>query len=118
MAYILAIDDNAVIRDVILFTLQDRHSVTLASNAEEGFAQLEASHFDLIITDIKMPEMNGIDFVKEVRKNSSYASTPILILTANLTDYKQAIKDSGATGWIKKPFVPEQLLETITEVLK
>ena len=121
MAYILAIDDNAVIRDVITFTLQNRHSVTVANNGKEGLKLAEASHFDVIITDIKMPEMNGIEFVKEIRKNKSYASTPILMLTANLKENKEMLKDSkesGATGWILKPFEPEKLLKTIDEVLK
>lgn len=118
MAYILAIDDNAVIRDVIKFTLQDRHSVTLASNAKEGIRLAETSHFDLIITDISMPEISGIEFIKEIRKIKSYASTPILALTANLDEYKDKTKEAGATGWILKPFEPKQLLETIAEVLK
>lgn len=117
MAYILAIDDNTVIRDVVEFTLQDRHSVTVANNGKEGIALAEASQFDVIITDISMPEMNGIEFVTEIRKNKSYAKTPILILTANLEENKQKIKDCGATGWILKPFKPEKLLETIDTVL-
>jgi len=118
MAYILAIDDNAVIREVIMFTLQYRHSVTVATDAKEALALAEASNFDVIITDIKMPGMDGIEFVKEIRKNKSYSSTPILMLTANLKENKQKIKDSGASGWIQKPFEPEKLLETIAEVLK
>ena len=118
MAYILAIDDNAVIRDVIKFTLQERHDVTLANSGEEGISLAEVSQFDLIITDINMPEMNGIEFVREIRKNKKHVSTPILVLTANLEDHKDEIKDSGATGWILKPFEPKKLLETIAEVLK
>lgn len=118
MAHILAIDDNTVIRDVLKFTIQDRHYITLASNGKEGLALAEASHFDLIITDINMPEMNGFDFVKTLRLNESYKSTPILILTANLEEHQEKIRKSGATGWILKPFEPGKLLETITQVLK
>lgn len=118
MAYILVIDDNVVIREVVAFTLENFHSVTVANNGTEGIALATASQFDVIITDVSMPEMNGIEFVKEIRKNQSYASTPILVLTANLEEYREKIKESGATGWILKPFEPEKLLETINEVLK
>ena len=96
MAYILAIDDNDVIRDVLRFTLQDRHDVTLAYNAQEGISLAGASQFDVIITDINMPGMNGIEFIKEIRKKKSYASTPILVLTANLEEPKDKAKESGA----------------------
>lgn len=118
MANILVIDDNAVIREVVTFTLHDYHRVTTANNGKEGFALAEASQFDLIISDLKMPEMDGIEFVTEIRKISSYANTPILILTVNIEGNKDKIKDSGATGWIVKPFEPNKLLETITDVLK
>ena len=118
MAKILVIDDNAVIREVVTFTLQNHHDLTLAKNGKEGVELAKTSEFDVIITDIKMPEMDGIEFVKEIRKVQSYAQTPILIVTANIIDNKQKMKDSGATGWILKPFDPEKLLEMIDKVLR
>ena len=118
MAKILVIDDNAVIREVVTFTLHNHYDVTLAKNGKEGIAFAEASQFDAIITDIQMPEMDGIEFVTEIRKVQSYAQTPILIVTADLKDNKQKIKESGATAWILKPFEPKKLLETIALVLK
>lgn len=118
MAYILVVDDNEVIRDVVNYTLHKQHDVTLANNADDAIKLTQEKQFDLIITDIKMPGMNGLDFVKEIRKNSSYTNTPILVLTANLPDYKGDIKESGASGWIIKPFKPEELQETVTKVLK
>ncbi len=118
MAKILVVDDNAVIRDVARFSLQNQHDVTLAENGKEGIALAKASPFDVIITDIQMPEMDGIEFVSEIRKLPSYAHTPILVVAANLEDNKQKIKASGATGWILKPFDPIKLLEMISEVLK
>ena len=117
MANILAIDDNDVIREVLKFTLQNHHDVTLAYNGQEGISLARASQFDLIITDMKMPEMNGIEFIKEIRKNKSYASTPILVLTSNLDEPKDKAKATGATGWILKPFDPKKLLEVIDEAL-
>lgn len=118
MALILAIDDNDVIRDVLRFTLQNRHDVTLAYSAEEGSSLAEDTQFDLIITDLSMPGMNGIEFIKKIRKNKSYASTPILVLTADLEEPKDKAKESGATGWILKPFNPKKLIEIIDDVLK
>ena len=118
MAYILVIDDNAVIRDVVKFSLQNYHDVTLAENGKEGIALAKASHFDVIITDIQMPEMDGVEFVTEIRKLDSYRDTPILVVAANLEDNKEKIKASGATGWILKPFDPVKLLEMISDVLK
>lgn len=118
MAKILVVDDNAVIREVLTFSLHNHYDVTVAENGKEGIAVAEASQFDLIITDIKMPEMDGIEFVTEMRKKKAYAQTPILVITANLKVNEQEIRKSGATGWIVKPFEPIKLLETITNVLK
>ena len=68
MAYILVIDDNAVIRDVVRFTLQNRHSVTLANDGEEAIRLAESSHYDLIITVVSMPGMSGLEVVKELAR--------------------------------------------------
>lgn len=118
MAYILAIDDNAVIRDVMKFTLQHRHSVTMAETAKEALGHVGSKRFDLIITDIGMPDMNGVEFIKEVRKLDAYKKTPIVVLTANLAEHKDKTKEAGATGWILKPFEPNKLLSIIDELLK
>jgi two-component system chemotaxis response regulator CheY len=118
MAYILVIDDNAVIRDVVKFTLQNHYSITLANDGKEGLKLAESSHFDLIITDVSMPDMSGLEVVKELRKIEAYSTTPILVLTANMEDYQEKSKESGATGWIAKPFEPGRLLETVDGVLK
>ena len=118
MAKILVIDDNAVIRDVVTFTLQDHYDVTLAKDGKEGIALAKVSQFDVIITDVRMPEMDGIEFVAEIRKVQSYAQTPILIITANIKDSKQKMKESGATAWLLKPFKPKELLNMVDKVLK
>lgn len=118
MAQILVIDDNAVIRDVATFTLRDHYDVTVANNGKEGITLAKSTQFDVIITDIQMPEMDGLEFVAEIRKNKSYAQTPILIVTVNLEENKEKIKASGATGWILKPFDPKKLLATVDALLK
>jgi two-component system chemotaxis response regulator CheY len=74
--------------------------------------------FDLIVTDINMPNMNGFDLIVELRKLPMYAITPILTLTTEKNDDMKAKgKAVGATGWIVKPFVPEQLLKAVGIVL-
>lgn len=118
MANILAIDDNAVIRDVITFTLHYHHNITVVNSGKEGISLARASQFDVIITDINMPEMNGVEFVKELRKIHSYATTPILMLTADLEENTKKIKGSGATAWMLKPFEPSKLLEKVDELVK
>ena len=118
MADILVIDDNAVIRNILIFTLRNDYDVTVANNGKEAIVAAESKQFDVIITDIEMPEMNGLEFVVEMRKNKSYAQTPILIVTANLEENKEKIKASGASGWLLKPFDPKKLLETVATVLK
>ena len=118
MADILVIDDNAVIRNILIFTLRDHYDVTVANNGKEAIATAASKQFDVIITDIVMPEMDGFEFVVEMRKNKSYAQTPILIVTANLQENKEKIKASGATGWLLKPFNPKKLLEAVDAVLK
>ena len=116
MAKILVVDDNAVIRDVVRFTLQYRHSVTQANDAEEGIRKSENCHFHMIITDINMPGMSGIELIKILRKSKKYAMTPILAITANLNEYREIIKASGATGYLLKPIDPNMLLKTIDAV--
>lgn len=118
MANILIVDDNAVIREVLTFALHNHHDVTIAENGKEGLALAGTSQFDVIITDISMPEMDGIEFVTTIRKNKSYARTPILVVTANLNEKKQEMEAAGATGWIVKPFEPKKLLESVDDLLK
>jgi two-component system chemotaxis response regulator CheY len=99
------------------------------SNA--GFKVVEAEHgkdamskvsdgpkMDIVVTDLNMPEMDGISLIKELRKMASFKFTPILMLTTeSAADKKQAGKDAGATGWIVKPFNPEVMLKIIAKVL-
>lgn len=73
---------------------------------------------DIVVTDLNMPEMDGITLIKELRKLSAFKFTPILMLTTeSAIEKKQAGKEAGATGWIVKPFNPEVLLKTIAKVL-
>jgi two-component system chemotaxis response regulator CheY len=117
---ILIVDDSTSIRQVVAFTLkQAGFAVVEGSNGKEGLAQLEAAQrVDLIVTDLNMPVMDGITFIKHVRSRPSSKGTPVLMLTTESQDSKkQEGKAAGATGWLVKPFHPEKLLQTIARVL-
>lgn len=84
----------------------------------DGLEKAQATAFDLIITDVNMPNMDGLTFVGELRKLPSYLKVPILVLTTERSDeMKTKGKAAGATGWIVKPFVPDQLLKAVNIVL-
>ncbi len=120
MAKILAVDDSASMRQMVGFTLKGAgHDVLEASDGQEALKVAQGqSGIDLVISDINMPNMDGIALIKELRQLGQYKFTPILMLTTESgSDKKSEGKAAGATGWIVKPFNPEQLLSTISKVL-
>lgn len=120
MAKILVVDDSTSIRNMIVFTLkQHQHDVTEAADGNAGLMKAKTSNFDLVMTDINMPGMDGITMCSEIRKLPSYRTTPILMLTTESTpEMKQKGKMAGATGWLVKPFNPEKLISTIKKVIR
>ncbi len=120
MARIIAVDDSASMRQMVSFTLKGAgHEVLEASDGVEALKLAnQSSGVDLVISDINMPNMDGISLIKELRNLQPYKFTPILMLTTeSSTDKKMEGKAAGATGWIVKPFNPDQLLATIGKVL-
>ena len=119
MAKILAVDDSASMRQMVAFTLKGKgHDVTEAIDGVDAHKKKKTGKFDLVLSDVNMPNMDGISLVKELRKLPAFRFTPILMLTTESTgDKKQEGKKAGATGWIVKPFNPEQLLASINKVL-
>jgi two-component system chemotaxis response regulator CheY len=120
MARIIAVDDSASMRQMVSFTLKGAgHDVIEASDGVEALKLAnQESGVDLVISDINMPNMDGISLIKELRTLASYKFTPILMLTTESSaDKKMEGKAAGATGWIVKPFNPDQLLATIGKVL-
>ncbi|PCH63688.1 MAG: response regulator [Gammaproteobacteria bacterium] len=119
MASILAVDDSASMRQMVVFTLKGAgYDVTEAKDGQEALVKAKSGRFSLVITDINMPNMDGITLTKELRALSTYKFTPILTLTTESSaEKKQAGKAAGATGWIVKPFNPDQLLATVKKVL-
>lgn len=119
MALILVVDDSNTMRQMVNFTLSDAgHEVVEARDASEAMEQLQLNKFDLVISDVNMPGMNGIDLVREIRTMPEYKFTPVLVLTTeSQQDIKQRGRAAGATGWIVKPFNPEVLLSVLGKVL-
>lgn len=116
----LVVDDSVTMRQMVAMTL-----------ANAGFTVVEAEHgkdavkkvagrpkVDIVVTDLNMPEMDGIALIKELRKMAAFKFTPILMLTTeSAEDKRKAGKEAGATGWIVKPFNPELMLKVIAKVL-
>ena len=119
MAKILAVDDSNSMRQMVAFSLKGAgHDVTEAEDGNVALTIAKTKSFDLVISDVNMPKMNGFTLIKELRALPAYKFTPILMLTTESGDEKKKQgKAAGATGWIVKPFNPEQLLATIKKVL-
>jgi two-component system chemotaxis response regulator CheY len=119
MAKILAVDDSASMRQMVSFTLKGAgHDVVEASDGVEALGIAQKGAVDLVISDVNMPNMDGISLITELRKLTPYKFVPILMLTTESSmDKKSQGKAAGATGWIVKPFNPDQLLATIKKVL-
>lgn len=119
MATILIVDDSASMRQMVEFTLKEAgHQVMVAEDGVMALNLAKGAASDLVITDINMPNMDGITLIRELRALPAYKFTPILALTTeSTTDKKMEGKEAGATGWIVKPFNPEKLLATVSKVL-
>lgn len=120
MAKILVVDDSNSIRDMVSFTLKSAGYQTVeAKDGCEGLTKAQAESFDLVISDVNMPNMDGITLCTELRKLPSFKFIPVLMLTTeSSTDMKMRGKEAGATGWLVKPFNPEKLLATIKRVVR
>ncbi len=117
---LLIVDDSTMLRDMLSYALNEGgyNDVVEAVDGVDGLEKAKSTQFDLVITDINMPNMDGLTFVEELRKLSQYAKSPILVLTTERSDeMKTKGKAAGATGWIVKPFVPDQLLKAVNIVL-
>ena len=116
----LIVDDSPTMRQMVAFTLTNAgFTVVEAEHGKDAVNKVAAGpKMDIVVTDLNMPEMDGIALIKELRKLNAFRFTPILMLTTeSAAEKKQAGKEAGATGWIVKPFNPEILLKTIAKVL-
>jgi two-component system, chemotaxis family, chemotaxis protein CheY len=116
----LIVDDSSTMRRIIINTLTKLGyaDITEAGNGREGLEKLAQGGVDLIITDWNMPEMTGIDFIRNVRMKAEFRNVPVLMVTTNAAkdDIVEALK-SGVNSYVVKPFTPETMKEKIEAVL-
>lgn len=116
---ILSVDDSASIRQLVSFTLkQEGYVVIEAIDGNDALAKIQGYQVDIVLTDLNMPNLDGIGLIKALRSQPSYRFTPIVMLTTeSITEKKAAGKQAGATGWIVKPFKPAQLVAVVKRLL-
>jgi two-component system chemotaxis response regulator CheY len=116
---ILIVDDSASLRQVVNIALSGAgYDVIEARDGKEGLAKLDGRKVHLIISDVNMPNMDGITFVKEVKKLAAYKFTPIIMLTTESQEAKkQEGQMAGAKAWVVKPFKPDQMLNAVSKLI-
>ena len=116
---VMTVDDSATMRNMISFTLTGAgHEVLQASDGREALSLLQTRKVDMVISDINMPNMDGVTLTRELRALPQFRTTPIILLTTESSPERKADgRAAGATGWIVKPFQPEQLLAVVSKVL-
>lgn len=117
---IMTVDDSASIRQMVSFTLaQAGYAVVEAVDGSDALAKLNQAPVQMVTTDLNMPNMDGIELIRTLRADASHKFVPIIMLTTESQESrKQEGKAAGATGWIVKPFRPDQLLAVIGKVLR
>jgi two-component system chemotaxis response regulator CheY len=118
-AKILTVDDSASIRLTTRVTLSNAgYTVTEAVDGLDGLSKLQAGEYDLIVTDLNMPNMDGLTMIRELRKLPAHTGVPVIFLTTESDgEIKAQAKAAGATGWLTKPFDPESLVKIARKVL-
>jgi two-component system chemotaxis response regulator CheY len=118
-ATILIVDDSATMRALVRRALEaDHYTVIEAAHGAAALAVLEATPADLVITDVIMPEMDGLSLTHRLREGERFRHLPVLVLTTEATPaMKERGRAAGATGWLVKPFHPDVLRETVRRVL-
>jgi two-component system chemotaxis response regulator CheY len=112
---VMAVDDSATVRQVLQMTLAGAgYEVIEAVDGKDALSKLANTSIDMMVTDLNMPNMDGIDLIKNVRLSPGNRFMPIIMLTTeSQPEKKQEGKAAGASGWIVKPFKPEQLLAVV-----
>lgn len=117
---IMTVDDSPSVRQMVSFTLkQAGYEVVEAEDGCDGLNKARNNPVNMVITDLNMPNMDGIELIRNVRKEPELKFIPIIMLTTeSQAGKKQEGKAAGATGWIVKPFKPEQLVAVVKKVLR
>jgi len=120
MKKILAVDDSSSVREMVGFTLRKAgYEVVEAVDGSDGLNKAGGGKFDMIITDLNMPNVDGLQLIGAVRKMPGYSFIPILMLTTeSQAEKKSEGRKAGATGWIVKPFNADQLIATVQKLVK
>jgi len=116
---IMSVDDSASIRQMVAFTLEDvGYDVVGAVDGKDALAKLKAIPVDMVITDLNMPNLDGINLIRQIRTLPGFKFLPILMLTTESEEArKREGRTAGATGWIVKPFRPDQLVAVVKKLL-
>lgn len=116
---ILIVDDSASLRQVVAITLRGAgYDVLEAGDGKDALGKLIGQRVHLIISDVNMPNMDGITFLKEVKKNPQYRFTPVIMLTTEGSDDKKRLgQEAGAKAWMVKPFQPTQMLAAVAKLV-
>jgi two-component system chemotaxis response regulator CheY len=116
---ILIVDDSASFRQVVALTLKGAgYDVVEAGDGKDALTKLDGRKIHLIISDVNMPNMDGIAFLKQVKVHPNYKFTPVVMLTTEGQDAKKNEgKEAGAKAWIVKPFMPPQVLDAVAKLV-
>ena len=116
---ILIVEDSMMVRMTVKRTLTGvDFEVDEAKDGAEGLAKVQSGSYDLILTDLNMPNMDGLTMIQEIRKLPAYAETPIVMLTTESGEEKKAVgHGSGVSAWLVKPFEPDHLIEVVGSML-
>ena len=116
---VLVVDDAGVARQMNALTLaREGFDVIESVNGREALSKIQGRKIDLVVTDINMPEMDGIEFIKQLRGMDEHKFTPVIVITTLSQEEKvKEGREAGASGWIYKPFLPKQLIETVRKFL-
>jgi two-component system chemotaxis response regulator CheY len=117
---ILIVDDSASMRQLVTFALKDAgYDVIAAVDGKDALGKLNGTKVDMVVTDLNMPNMDGIAFIKQFRSSPAGRFTPVVMLTTESQESrKQEGKTAGASGWIIKPFTPDKLIEVIKKFVR
>ena len=116
---VLSVDDSASMRQMVRLTLVDAgYDVVEAEDGKDALAKAQGASFNMVVTDLNMPNMDGLTLIRELRKLPAYKGVTIVFLTTESDDSrKQEAKAAGATGWITKPFNKDQLIAVVRKVI-
>ena len=116
---ILVVDDSASVRQVVSIALKGAgYDVIQGSDGKDALKQLDGRRIHLIISDVNMPNMDGITFVAEAKKLPAYKFTPVIMLTTeSQEEKKRQAQAAGAKAWVTKPFQPEQMLAAVSKLI-